>query len=254
MSTEIETKSPLGGEVELPLIDTTNEELMKELQANEELIREVNEKEDIKSLPKVSDVEIVNPLTGNKAIVTIDREGTTESKVIQALMSQDSTQEQKDSAISMYLFERGKESASFLMDLYQAKGQNTKETRKFKSQVRFDLTMMANSIAVFFSDTQKQIEEDLESHDLDFALSRFAKRCGSIADKLIEQVNGTAEERMRENGYGIYIDKDGVPYSIYDKEFDEVINRDKKQNNEDGFRATNDGSNVRKDSTEHEGN
>ena len=139
------------------------------------------------------------------------------------------------------------------MDLYASKGTHTKETRKFKSEVRFDLTMMANTLAVFFSETKNKIHEEVEKGvSLDDVLMNFADRCESMSEKLIDMVNKTTKDRMRESGYGIYVSKDGIPYSIYDKDFEDVIIKDKKEYDENRFGTTTDSVNVQQDGTGNE--
>jgi len=201
--------------------------MSRKLQKQDPHTQKIKETLEEFNLPAVDQVEVTNQFTGKTSIVTIDRTGTTEEKVIRALANSETPQEQKDAAISMYLFERGKENASFLADLYTFKGKHTKETRKFKTEVRFDLTMMANALAVFLDDTSTQIEEDL-ANDMDRALSHFAERCKSMSKTLVDLINKTTEDRMRETGYGIYVSKEGKPYSVFDDDFDKAVARDKE--------------------------
>jgi len=212
-------KSILGGEVVPDTKEYKN--LMKSLKKFEKTL-DLKDKEE---------VEIKNPVNGNTALVTLDRTGTTDDKLAIALNDSTMNREQKDSMLSLYLFERGKESSSFIMDLFASKGRHTKETQAFKSQVRFDLTAMANFLAVFFSDTKTQIYKDLEDKTNSIEIFKtLADRFESASEKLIEMMNKITEDRMRENGYGIYISKDGKPYSIFDEGVDEVIKKDKETN------------------------
>ena len=95
-------------------------------------------------LKPVETFTYIDPVTGEKKTFTIDRRGTTDQKAGLILMDPDATREQKDSVISMYLFEKGKEGASMLMDLWAYRGQHTKESRAFQSTMRFDFANAAS--------------------------------------------------------------------------------------------------------------
>jgi len=179
--------------------------------------------------PKREKAVIRNPLTSKKALVVIDREGTTEKKLVRALTNAKFSQEQKDSVLTQYLFQRGLESASFLAELFQSKGQLTKETRVFKSQMRFDFEQVVNIIAQLFMDIGNGIAKEMKTYSLLTTMERLSQRFKDGADLLIKGVQKTTENRLREKGYGIYVDKNGKIFSIFDKEFDEVMARDKKQ-------------------------
>lgn len=211
-------------------------------------------------------IEVVNPVTGNRSIVTIDRDGTPESKMILALADKTKTRDQKDAVMGMYLFERGKENASFLMDLFRYKGSNTTEQRQFRSQVRFDfeeftkmfthsLDAMAGATAaeLGYSDAEfKKIGDRyvayLKSEPADTTLyAMFAEDQGNAkvrmecallqsalrqiteADKLRDMVERVAKARERERGKGIYIGIDGKSYAVEDIEIDEVMKRDRER-------------------------
>lgn len=92
-------------------------------------------------------VEVKDPLTGEKRIVSLDRTGYGEAKLITALADPDLPRDRKDFMLSMYLFERGKDSASFIADIMRYKGAHTKETRVFKSQMRFDFETLVTMLA-----------------------------------------------------------------------------------------------------------
>jgi hypothetical protein len=214
-------------------------------------------------LKPVEDVEIENPITGKKSIVTIDREGTHDVKLIQALADKNLTRDQKDGVISMYLFERGKENASFIAELFRYKGQHTKETRAFTSQMRFDFEMFigmqtqqmrAKARDVFdsynikdpeqfckaylnklkedknYSAKQCYVDTIISFYEMSFTDSIILKsaiRDWTEADRFEERMNKITESREREQGKGIYLDLDGKPYSIYqDNEVDEVVKKD----------------------------
>lgn len=81
---------------------------------------------------------IKNPITGKEATVQLSRTGVQEADLIMALADPNVPRDQKDHALSMYLWGRGAESASMIVDIMRYKGEHTKETRVFKSQMRFD--------------------------------------------------------------------------------------------------------------------
>lgn len=102
-------------------------------------------------------VTVTDPLTGETKLITLDRTGYGENKLIIALADPDLKRDQKDHMLSMYLFERGKDSASFLIDLIRSKGQHTKETRAFKSQMRFDFELFVSQFSKFIREQSKLI-------------------------------------------------------------------------------------------------
>lgn len=178
-------------------------------------------------------------------------EGTTDKKLATILADSNSTEDQKMSMVSLYLFERGRESSSFIADLMLYKGQNTKETRKFKSEIRFDFTLFLNTFCTFLIDGGQSIldiyrvrisaaELEKEAYDFmagkrgkgsatslsDFIVYKFpeckkdiskaihldsALRSISQAHHLKKDIDNMVEERERENGKGIYLDKLGKP-------------------------------------------
>lgn len=100
-------------------------------------------------LEPIHKVSVTDPLTGITREITIDRTGYGENKLIVALADPNLDRDKKDHVLSMYLWERGKESASFLVDLMRYKGEHTKETRAFKSQVRFDFEILSNQFSKY---------------------------------------------------------------------------------------------------------
>jgi hypothetical protein len=140
------------------------------------------------------------------------------------LVDRDSTREQKDSAVSNYLFERGQENASFLMELFRHKGQHTKETRVFKSQIRFDFDHLCRTMARLFKDIGEGIKKDKGRKKYANLGQRFIEG----GDLLVKAMEKIAHDRMREQGWGIYVNQEGKIYSIRDNDFDEAIAMDKK--------------------------
>src|ERR1700753_121165 len=67
-------------------------------------------------------IRVRNPITFKEADVVVSRNGTTEEKLAMMLLAPDATKQQKESMLAGYLFERGKESSSFLAELFVSKG------------------------------------------------------------------------------------------------------------------------------------
>lgn len=214
------------------------------------------------------DIEIENPITHKKSIITINREGTHEEKLITALANPNMTRDQKDGILSMYLFERGKENASFMAELFRYKGTHTKETRAFISQMRFDFEMFigmqvqqmraiakdiyaavmnegtiqeyANNCVKYLKDNQGKTVNDFLDIDLpDITLATYkglliiAIRNWTEAQAFEEKMNKITESREKGMGKGIYLDLEGKPYSIYqDEEVDEIVKKDINRINE----------------------
>jgi len=251
---EIATRSPLGTATVLEgeTADYSPKVIKKSLKENK--------------VAAIENVKVVNPVTGKKAVVTIERDGTPDSKLVMALADKKMNRDQKDNVLSLYLFERGKENASFLMDLMRYKGSHTKETQAFKSQVRFDFEMFVGLFTKHLDQVAKDIFKELEIIDYRAFLEGYvkylkeAKEEGNMrdfgategfrwgiteatlavlavrnieeADQLREAVKKVTENRMKDKGYGIYISKDGRSYSVIDDDVDEVVKKDRERINE----------------------
>jgi hypothetical protein len=262
MSKEIKKKSKLGEEINIA--PTWNGYVSPKYHPDD--VKETLKELDLKSIEQV---EIENPITHQKSIVTIDREGTHDSKLIKALADKKMNRDQKDSVLAAYLFERGKESASFLAEIFRSKGQHTKETRAFTSQMRFDFEMfislyseqmkaIARDIAETYSipDIQRFIDVYMETlkktknrgDALDEAINKtvpewagFIRRQDGLnlkimirnwteAERVEEKVKAVSIARQKEKGYGIYIDSEGRPYSIFqDEAVDDIVKADIKR-------------------------
>lgn len=191
--------------------------------------------EESKLIPTVKSekIKVENPITGKTAIVTLSREGTTDKKLGSIMLSPDATREQKLSMVAAYMFEQGKEHASFLAEIMLSKGTLVKETQTFKRQVRFDFEAFANTMSILLSDIAKGIHKDL--HDGDTAnevLMHVADRLVAGSDMLSKERERITTNRLKDKGFGIYIDKHGQTYSIFDEGVDEVIMKDREQNND----------------------
>lgn len=174
-------------------------------------------------------IHVTNPITGKSADIVLHRDGTTDDKLAMIMLSPDATKEQKLSLVSQWFFERGNENASFLAELYLSKGTHLKETQAFKRQLRWDFESFANTIVLLFQDVSEDIihglQADLSQRSI---LESIAERLSKGADLLTKQREKITEERMREKGYGIYLDRNGQAYSIFDDDIVDVITKEKE--------------------------
>lgn len=253
----IKKRDILGGKIRVPKAKDGGPDAFKG--------KKYNTMGDIKKfgLIPVESIKITNPITGEKKWVTLRRDGTTESKVIEVLANAKSTREQKDSIISMYLFERGKESASMMMDLWMYKGQHTKESRNFHAQMRHDVDIIAETLVMFMRDTSSKILDGLhfeirtvkdpdtkkdkqiihrlaksvqaiEIAEVIETLGQMAFYFSQTAELITLKMTEERERRMKEKGYGIYVNPKGGVYSIYqDGDIVAEVERDRKQALED---------------------
>jgi hypothetical protein len=81
-----------------------------------------------------TEVEIENPVTHKKALVTLEFDGTTDKKLGAIMLSPDATEDQRMALVNSWLWEHGRENSSLLGELFMYKGQHTRETRAFKTQ------------------------------------------------------------------------------------------------------------------------
>lgn len=110
-----------------------------------------NEKTIAKHMKKEKNEIVLREQTLNKILDNTKRPPTKESEedLSRALIDPKLTREQKDRRVSMYLWGRGMESASFIADIMASKGQHTKETRAFKSQIRFDFEIFMDTFCTY---------------------------------------------------------------------------------------------------------
>ncbi len=177
--------------------------------------------------PASENFRVVNPITGKTADIVLHRDGTTDETLAMVLLSPDATKEQKDSFVSNWMFERGKENASFLAELYISKGTHVKETQAFKRQIRFDFESFANTMVILLQD----LANDLRDPDTTSAIQNVADRLQKGAELLTSQREKITEARMREKGYGVYLDRNGKAFSIFDEEIESAIKNDKEELN-----------------------
>lgn len=269
---EVVKKSPLGGEITHAETThpNTGDAISVDLGPGKDYSPEAVKADLAKyGLQPIEEVEITDPVSGKRTMITLDRTGTSESKLVIALADKNLNRDQKDAVLSMYLFERGKDSASFLVDLMRYKGSHTTETRAFKSQVRFDFEMYVSLSAKCFDDSAFAVGMELgysqeEFRALGLKYVEFIKDCSKRNDPdrtvfkfakvnkikmtretaalirqafqnlesallLKQSVSNTAAARERDNGKGIYIDGQGKPYSCDDPEINEVIKKDQER-------------------------
>lgn len=203
-------------------------------------------------------------MTGKKSLITLDRTGHTEQKLIVALANPDLSREKKDHALSMYLWERGAENSSLLVDLMRYKGEHTKESRVFQSRMRFDFESF---VAIFIShlvgqaerlgktlgidireeksafenwlhlpnNTEKEYtylnyyQSNASEIDLDrVALIEMAMYDLDQADSLRKSVDRITQARMARQGGGIYVDRNGRPFNANDPDIEEIVKKDRE--------------------------
>lgn len=197
-------------------------------------------------------LEYKDPYSGKMKSIMIDRRGTTDEKLALTLLDDKISREQKDSVVSAYLFEKGKEGSSMLMDLWMYKGAHTKESRAFQSTMRFDFELFLQVFQIFMMDSSdmifknlpveiREVEEKGEKKDKVFLtgtpdIGDIAHTLGEIAlyfkqtsSLLTKRIRAEVDKRERAKGKGIYIGKDNKPYSIYeDGDIVEVVKKDKE--------------------------
>jgi hypothetical protein len=247
--------------------EATAEEALKELH-NEKVIdpEEVMSKTlallEQYGLPVSEKLAITNPITGKKAIVTQRRDGYSEEGLAVALLDPKKTRDQKDFELSMYLWGRGSESSSMIVDLMRYKGEHTKETRVFKSQMRIDFETFVNmfvdhlehqaltTASILDIDLKKEVigyraylampnnkGEELTYHDykgggsknrVEHALISQAIFQLDEAERLAQAIKNITIAREREKGKGIYVGPTGKAYTIDDPQFDDAVREDRE--------------------------
>lgn len=203
-------------------------------------------------------VEYRDPFDGLMKKIMIDRKGTSDEKLALTLLDDKMSREQKDTVVSMYLFEKGKHGASMLMDLWGYKGVHTKESRAFQSTMRFDFEMflgvfqdfMRKSASLVFNnlpiklveieaedeDGKKctkeivQVTRDVSPNEIAVVLGQFAQFHKIHGELISKRIRSEVEKRERAKGKGIYLSPDGKPYSIYeDGDIVEVVAKDREE-------------------------
>ncbi len=214
----------------------------------------------VKELSTKKSVEVADPISGEKRLVSLDRTGYSEVNLITTLADPEIPRDRKDFVLSMYLYERGAHSASMIADIMRYKGQHTKESRVFKSQIRFDFESFVNSFTMYLTrqsrligltlginiaeERSKFVEwlalennkgkgytyKDYNKHDSTTytALVEMAIEAQDEAAVLMKNVKNLRDARTREKGKGIYLSRDGTPYTEDDPQLDDIIKADRE--------------------------
>lgn len=201
-----------------------------------------------------------DPFSGEKQLITLDRTGHTEQKLIVALANPDLSRDQKDHALSMYLYERGAQNTSMIVDLMRYKGKHTKESRVFQSRMRLDFDTFVRSFCSYLelqaAHVERTIGVNIDKERAEFeewlklpnnqgkgygykdfadtqrpatwsleriALIEMALYAKDEAVALKKGVDDIVKAREAMKGGGVYIDKMGRPYSVNDPHLADII-------------------------------
>lgn len=220
-----------------------------------------------KGLKPYEQVEVEDPFTHEKKMISLDRTGHNEKSLIMALADPNLSRDRKDHALSMYLWERGAQSASLIADIMRYKGQYSKENQVFQARMRFDFEAFVNSFTNYLDNqahllgitlcidipkekkefeawlkvgenagkgyTYKDFYEITEKkHELwtetKLALVELALYAQDEADALKKAIQNIQVARMAMKGGGIYVDKQGKPYSVNDPALEDIIKAEKE--------------------------
>jgi hypothetical protein len=217
----------------------------------------------------VEQITVINPITKKEVKMELRRDGTPESELILALLDTKKTQDQKDFVLSMYFWGRGSESVSMMVDLMRYKGEHTKETRVFKSQMRVDfeafVTMFTEHLEQQALTTATILDIDLKKEIIGFKEflslpnnknknltfwdyvcnneTKFSRPLIRLEAAMISQAIFQLDEaerlrrarqnitlaREREKGKGIYVSGAGKVYSVDDPLMDDVVKQDREE-------------------------
>lgn len=207
-----------------------------------------------------------DPLTGETKMIVLDRTGHNEKDLGKMLMDPKLSRDRKDHALSMYLFERGAQNVSMIIDLFRYKGEHSKQSQVFQSRMRLDFETFVNSFVAYLDNQSRLIgitlgvdikkeKEDFEKWIklpgnlkkgytyLDFCKSRQSdvkfntQRIALIemaiysqdeSDALIKGIEDLVKARMAMKGGGVFVDKSGKPYSVNDPELDDIIKKERE--------------------------
>lgn len=209
-------------------------------------------------------LEYKDPFSGTVKKIMIDRRGTSDEKLALALLDDKVNRDQKDTMISMYLFEKGKQGASMLMDLWTYKGTHTKESRAFQSNMRFDFELYMQAFQMYLQDSADKVfdalpievvtvdvEEDVNGKKVTkqkeivkikeggtgginalepilLTLGELARYQRMTATLLSIRIRAEVDKRERAKGKGIYIGMDMKPYSVFeDGDIVEKVSKDR---------------------------
>lgn len=202
-------------------------------------------------------LEYRDKFTGEMKKIMIDRRGTTDETLALALLDDTMSRERKDTMISMHLFERGKQGASFLMDLLGYKGQHTKESRAFQSTMRFDFELFLQTFQMFMLDSAELIFKNLpieiveveavvegktvkkevvratrrvENKEIAEAVGELGRYFKMTSSLLGKRIRAEVNKRERAKGKGVYIGRDGRSFSVHeDGDIVEMVQQDREE-------------------------
>lgn len=106
-------------------------------------------------------------------------------EIIIILKNKNLSSDQKNALLSTAIFAKGMESASFLAELFLSKGNMTRETREFKSQMRFDFEFFSKDFILLLKKTGKKILKDIfdiSNNDLEEIINNYAYENKEIND------------------------------------------------------------------------
>ena len=173
---------------------------------------------------KVEKALIVNPINLRSSEVIFNRSGTTDEVLGLTILDPEIETDKKLLAVSNWLLEKGLDNAGFLAELYRYKGEHTRETREFKSQMKFDQDMLINAFVLLLRDASATLRNDLGIEKKDggrryfntnpnvdeimTALYHLEERLDKGADLIELNHKQITYERERAKGKGVYVDKD----------------------------------------------
>jgi len=179
--------------------------------------------------PESETITVTDPITKKTRELTLSRRGTTEESFAMTLLDKNADQQTKDTMLASYLFGRGKENASFMAEIMVSKGQWTKDTHAFKSQMKFDFDQFAQIIVSFLQDTSQALKKDANSVlTPDEIFNNLAERVNLCATAISVRLRAITEARMASKGFGVFIDRNGKLYSPLDKEIFDIIEEERK--------------------------
>jgi hypothetical protein len=226
--------SVLGGEVDLPMTQDTKKPKKAKDDKQYKILKKLGPMKNEK-------ITVKNKITGKETEMELVREGTSDRSLALALLDAKVDRQQKDARVAQYLFERGKESGSFIAELFVYKGQHTKDTQAFKTQVRFDLDLFAAQYAQSMSDIATGIRTDLKTNlPMGEILSSISNRFMSAGETIRRKMEDVKTARMAQKGFGIYVDKDGRSYSVLDDDIYSIIKKEKEEANKEKNERTGD--------------
>ncbi len=161
--------------------------------------------------------------TGKDIKMTLYRDGVTDKKIMTIFKDPHASADQKLGVVAEYLWQEGKESASFLAEMFRTKGQHTKETRAFKTEIRFDFEQLSNLLVLLFQDISNTIDKGFDVEVILQDISQHFKNAAEIVTKKQDEI---IQHRLKEKGFGLYIDKKGEVYDTNTPDLVDIVKKD----------------------------